>query len=82
MHTLKDRLKEDLRNLEFKKAFDKADIEMKKKYKKEYNKAVKELDKLIDVVKENENHPLAPRMLELADIVEKYSNEDWWVNYE
>lgn len=82
MHTLKDRLKEDLRNSEFKKAFDKADIEMKKKYKKEYNKAVKELDKLIDVVKENENHPLAPRMLELADIVEKYSNEDWWVNYE
>ncbi len=41
----------------------------------EYNQAVAFLDELIDIVKEDENHPLASLMELVGTLIEKYENE-------
>jgi HTH-type transcriptional regulator/antitoxin HigA len=42
---------------------------------REYNELVKLLDRLIDEVGENENHPLASMMEVIGVLIEKYENE-------
>jgi HTH-type transcriptional regulator/antitoxin HigA len=44
-------------------------------HKDQYSKMVADLDRLIDVVGENENHPLASLMEETSVLIEKYENE-------
>ena len=43
--------------------------------KNQYSQMVADLDRLIDEVGENENHPLAPRMELLGVLIEKYEDE-------
>lgn len=45
------------------------------KTEKEYEEAVRLLDNLIDIVGEDENHPLASMMEVLGVLVEKYEDE-------
>jgi len=41
----------------------------------EYNQAVAFLDELTDIVKEDENHPLASLMELVGTLIEKYEDE-------
>jgi len=43
---------------------------------REYRKQVKLLDRLVDEVGENENHPLASLMEVLGVLIEKYEDEN------
>ena len=43
---------------------------------REYRRLVKQLDRLIDEVGEDENHPLASLMEFLAVLIEKYEDEN------
>jgi HTH-type transcriptional regulator / antitoxin HigA len=42
---------------------------------REYRRLVKLLDRLVDQVRENENHPLASMMEVLGVLIEKYEDE-------
>jgi len=44
---------------------------------REYNRAVRLLDELIDTVGEDEKHPLASLMEILAIVIENYENQDY-----
>jgi HTH-type transcriptional regulator / antitoxin HigA len=43
---------------------------------REYRQLVKQLDRLVDEVGENENHPLASLMEVLGVLIEKYEDEN------
>jgi HTH-type transcriptional regulator/antitoxin HigA len=43
---------------------------------REYRQLVKQLDRLVDEVGEDENHPLASRMEVLGVLIEKYEDEN------
>jgi HTH-type transcriptional regulator/antitoxin HigA len=43
---------------------------------REYRQLVKQLDRLVDEVGENENHPLASMMEVIGVLIEKYEDEN------
>jgi len=43
---------------------------------REYSQLVKQLDRLVDEVEEDENHPLASMMEVIGVLIEKYEDEN------
>ena len=47
---------------------------------KDYNALVKTLDSLIDEVGNKQNHPLAPVMETIGNLIENYENQEYKIN--